>query len=620
MSKAYDRVEWEFLKAIMRKMGFSDWWVHLVLKCVTIISYSIVHGLSSLIRKYEAKQWIRGIKICRKAPTISHMFFADDSYFYCKAGTEEAQKVLELLEVYEHASGQKANEHSTYLGLPNLLDRNKSVLLGYLKERVNAKIKTWDGKCISRGGKEILVKSVVQALPSYAMNVFLLPLEITRDIEKNISKFWWNSSQSSASKINWMSWERMAKYKTSGGMGFRNFRDFNIAMLGKQGWRFITNPSSLVFGLYKAKYFADTEFIHAKVGNSPSFIWRSIVEANQLLIAGIKWRIGRGDNIHVLDQPWLMEEDNPFVTTSSQSLEDKTMKDFLIAGQNQWDINLRARNDLVWNHKYTRVGRIVAEAKQHLTQWNIAQSRLSWASLQPAVEGDGASVWARPLPNIVKVSVDEAVFEDRDAVGFGLIARGSDGRLITAKSIVHPHLVSPVTAEAIAIKEALSWIDVMQWPHVTVESDCLVVIQAIRSNTPMRSYFGVIIEECRSLLKRFHKVSLFFVKRSANMVAHQLARESYDYPGRSFDMRSVPVNVQNWFGVLGIKSDFEGDSVNQIDHDVRSYDLEPIHIGCVDFGLGFSLAGNHRCRRRFLAFPVAATSRKEGDASGTVVD
>ncbi|XP_063939145.1 uncharacterized protein LOC135148333 [Daucus carota subsp. sativus] len=205
----------------------------------------------------------------------------------------------------------------------------------------------------------------------------------------------------------------------------------------------------------------------------------------------------------------------------------------------------RARNDLVWNQKYTKVGRIVAEAMQHLTQWNIAQSRWSQASLRPDVEGDGASVWARPLPNKVKVSVDAAVFNDRDAVGFGLIARGTDGRLITAKSIVHPHLVSPVTAEAMAIKEALSWIDDMQWPHVTVESDCLVVVQAIRSKTPMRSHLGGIIEECRRLLTQFHKVSLFFVKRSANMVAHQLARESYDYPGRSFDRCSVPVSIQN---------------------------------------------------------------------------
>lgn len=52
----------------------------------------------------------------------------------------------------------EANEHSTYLGLPNLLGRNKSALLGFLKDKVNMKIRSWEGKLISRAGKEILVK------------------------------------------------------------------------------------------------------------------------------------------------------------------------------------------------------------------------------------------------------------------------------------------------------------------------------------------------------------------------------------------------------------------------------------------------------------------------------
>lgn len=131
MSKAYDRIEWEFLKAILRKMGFSSWWVNLVLSCVTTVSYNIVHGdnimgpiipsrelrqgdplspylfiicaegLSAMLRKYEETKWLHGVKICRKAPTISHTLFVNDSYLYCKADLNEAEKMLELLSIYE---------------------------------------------------------------------------------------------------------------------------------------------------------------------------------------------------------------------------------------------------------------------------------------------------------------------------------------------------------------------------------------------------------------------------------------------------------------------------------------------------------------------------------------
>lgn len=346
MSKAYDRVEWVFLQEIMRKMGFSDKWVYLVLQCVTTVSYNIVHGeydmgtikpsrgvsqgdplspylfiicaegLSALIRKYEQKQWLHGVKISRKAPAISHMLFADDTYFYCRANKEEARRVVELLSVYERASGQKINSskssvffssntiqynktdlcnelqmqeadaHSKYLGLPNSLGRRKSEMLGYLKESVKKKIQSWEGKIISRGGKETLIKSVLQSLPSYAMYVFLLPLEITRDIERSLTKFWWSTGNES--KISWMCWDRMAKHKDAGGLGFRDFRDFNLAMLGKQGWRFVVNPDSLVSRLFKAKYFSGGNFIQANLGHSPSFVWRSIFAAKEVVLAGMR--------------------------------------------------------------------------------------------------------------------------------------------------------------------------------------------------------------------------------------------------------------------------------------------------------------------------------------------
>lgn len=148
-----------------------------------------VEGLSSLIRNFESKSWLHGIKICRQAPIVSHMLFMDDSYVYCKARKEEAIKVLELLHIYEKESGQKVNlekssvffstnvisynrsmichelhmieasEQSKYLRLPNILGRNKSAILEFLKDKVSARVRSWDGKTISRSGKEVLIKS-----------------------------------------------------------------------------------------------------------------------------------------------------------------------------------------------------------------------------------------------------------------------------------------------------------------------------------------------------------------------------------------------------------------------------------------------------------------------------
>lgn len=57
-----------------------------------------------------------------------------------------------------------ANESTKYLGLHNLLGRNKSCILGYLKEKVAAKIRSWDANMISRTGKEVMIRSVAQSL------------------------------------------------------------------------------------------------------------------------------------------------------------------------------------------------------------------------------------------------------------------------------------------------------------------------------------------------------------------------------------------------------------------------------------------------------------------------
>ncbi|XP_074336620.1 uncharacterized protein LOC141673779 [Apium graveolens] len=692
MSKAYDRIEWEFLRRVLLKMGFDERWVQLVLKCVTTVSYNVIHGeheigpilpsrgirqgdplspylfiicaerLSSLIRKYEACRWLHGIKICRRAPVVSHMLFADDSYLYCKADTEEASKVLELLNVYEKASGQKVNinkssvffssnviaynkervcrvlsmneadSRSMYLGLPNVLGRNKSVILGFIKDKVKSRIDSWDGRYISRAGKEILVKSVIQSLPSYAMSVFLLPVEINKEIERCLSKFWWQSSKIATRGITWMSWERMSKHKAAGGLGFRNFRDFNLAMLGKQGWRILINPDSLVARLYKARYFENTDFLNATLGHSPSFIWRSILEAKNVVAAGVRWRIGTGTNVKISGQPWLVDTGDPYISTVSKTIGNNLVSSLFCMDRKAWDIDVvrdvfndrdqrcvldtlieeDLQNDVLYwgkeqsgvysvrsaykyiqeekgawcreenNEIWSRLWKIKAPPKCLNLVWRALSFNLPtsgpetifhvlvscpfaskcWHILDSNFQvtmGDDFLNWLKSTlvgankKKEAMVSVDAAIFAEEGAFGSGLVARDYEGRLVEAETKLHYGMASPEKAEVMAIKEALSWIDRMGWTEVIVESDCLAVVQAIRSTTEMRSRLGVLIKDCRNYIKNSNKVSLYFIKRSANIVAHTLARASLIYPDRRF----------NRWSVLEVMDCIAADSVNQ---------------------------------------------------------
>lgn len=119
--------------------------------------------------------------MARGAPSLSHMFFADDGYIYCKDRKEDTDQVLNPLHTFERVSGQQintdkssaffslntpevvkteirgllrfqeANEGTSYLGLPNILGKNKSAVLGYLKSESKTGLKGETRSCFERG-------------------------------------------------------------------------------------------------------------------------------------------------------------------------------------------------------------------------------------------------------------------------------------------------------------------------------------------------------------------------------------------------------------------------------------------------------------------------------------
>ncbi|PNX92866.1 hypothetical protein L195_g016009 [Trifolium pratense] len=118
-----------------------------------------------------------------------------------------------------------------------------------------------------------MIKSVLQAISSYVMSVYLLPDSTIKEIERMINFFWWGGGMNNKGII-WLAWDRMAYPKARGGMGFRDLHAFNMAMVAKQGWNIMTSPNTLVEKVYKAR-----------------------------------WSIETGTNIKVMKEPWQREKD-----------------------------------------------------------------------------------------------------------------------------------------------------------------------------------------------------------------------------------------------------------------------------------------------------------------------
>ena len=251
MRKAYDRVEWGFLKKLLLTMGFDGCWVNLIMACVSSVSYSfIINGgvcgsitparglrqgdslspylfiliadaFSKMIQKKVHEKQLHGAKASRSGLEISHLFFADDSLLFTRASHHECAIIVDILNHYEQASGQKINyeksevsfskgvsiaqreelanilhmrqvdRHAKYLGIPSVTGRSKTVIFDSLMDRIWKKLQGWKEKLLSRAGKEVLLKSVIQTIPSYLMGVYKLPCSIIQKIHSAMARFWW---------------------------------------------------------------------------------------------------------------------------------------------------------------------------------------------------------------------------------------------------------------------------------------------------------------------------------------------------------------------------------------------------------------------------------------------
>ena len=117
----------------------------------------------------------------------------------------------------------------------------------------------------------MLIKSILLALPVYAMSCFRIPNKVLKEIEMLIARFWWKGVEENRG-MHWISWKKLTIAKDQGGMGFKELRAVNDALIAKQMWRVLTKPNLLISKVMKEKYFAKSEIFQANSRHSSSWI------------------------------------------------------------------------------------------------------------------------------------------------------------------------------------------------------------------------------------------------------------------------------------------------------------------------------------------------------------
>ena len=275
----------------MQKMGFTHRWVNWIMACVTSVRYTVkfngtlldsfapscglrqgdplslflflfvADGLSALLKDGEEKGNYSPLTICRRASGVSHLLFADDTLLFFRAYEEQATKIHNVLNTYERATGQSINPakcsalfgpacvldeqekvqatlniatmsfEEKCLGLPTPKGRMSRGKFQNLQSRLLKRIIAWVDT-LSLAGKEAMIKAIAQAIPTYIMGVFKLPMSVCDDLNRMVRNFWWGSAEGKR-KMHWLAWAKILAHKTKGGLGFKDLCLFNQALLAR---------------------------------------------------------------------------------------------------------------------------------------------------------------------------------------------------------------------------------------------------------------------------------------------------------------------------------------------------------------------------------------------------
>lgn len=365
LSKAYDKVSWTYLEAILKAFGFNQPWIRWVSELIKSTSYSILvngtpstpfrptrgirqgdplspflfvilmEGLSRLIIKKKDEGQIRGLQPIRSCPATTHQQFVDDTMLHGTPTVKEANAYKDILHLFSRASGMEINfskstifffnthpavqSHlsrllgfkigslpSRYLGAPLTLKPWQKVHWEKILANMERRCKHWTNRALNLAGRLVLTKAILQAIPQYMLSILPAPKGILDQMRSIQSTFLWGGNKEKR-KWSLVAWKKLCRPKNRGGLNLVDPLITNRVCGAKIWWKWISSNNLPWATHWKEKYKPTSSILDLiRMQDTPngSPIWNHAQGNRSIIQNHCFWEIRNGTQALFWEDAW----------------------------------------------------------------------------------------------------------------------------------------------------------------------------------------------------------------------------------------------------------------------------------------------------------------------------
>eukprot|EP00253_Pinus_taeda_P018718 PITA_18718 len=407
LSKAYDRLSWNYLAKVLESFGFCRRWIEWIHSLISSPIFSILvngtpsktfstsrglrqgdplspflfilaaEGLGRFIKKEREANKIKGLKLWGNNLCLTHQQFVDDIMLFGEPTVKEVKHLRKILDLFTEASSLEINRDKSYVFIFNAVDQVKAHLirlLGFRRgklptkylgnildftskkmknwqeiiDKLSNKVANWAFRTLNIAGRIVLAKSVLQTIPVYPLSIMAAPLGICARIREIIRNFIWRGADQ---KKKWAlaSWCQLTERKEKGGLGLRDPETLNKVLGAKLWWRWLRGGNDLWKIIWKEKYNmpdSAVEILRRKDTPRGSSVWDLACLNRDLVEKHSFWEIRGGEEANFWEDKWHQKERLSSMQ-GLQQVRDRIGRDRPYV-RDYWKVNNREESRRIW--------------------------------------------------------------------------------------------------------------------------------------------------------------------------------------------------------------------------------------------------------------------------------